>query len=69
MPAAKTADRPPVTTERLSALKGVLKVDAVARESGIPIGTLRSKIQRGTPLTADEAGKIAAAFDTLGLTV
>lgn len=44
--------------DRLRRMAPYLKLSAVAKASGIPNSTLRSKLERGTPITPDEASRI-----------
>ena len=53
--------------ERLRSLSGLIKLSALARKSGIPESTLRSKIERGTPVTPGEALRLQITLETFGL--
>ena len=57
-----------VTTARLGKLSEILNLSALAREAGINIQTLQTKIRRGTPLAGDEAQRIIAALKRYHLT-
>lgn len=56
-----------VALERLSALAPVLNLSAVAREAGVPVQTLASKLQRGTALTREESKKVGGVLIAHGL--
>lgn len=45
---------PVVTIERLADLSEILNLSALARQAGIPVQTLQSKIRRRTPLSGEE---------------
>ena len=53
--------------ERLAELQPVLNMSAVARAAGVSVQTLASKLQRGTPLTEDEARCIGQALESCGV--
>ena len=47
-----------LTADRLADLASILNLSAVAREAGIKVQTLQSKIRRRTPLTGEETRRI-----------
>ena len=47
-----------ITGDRLADLASILNLSAVAREAGIKVQTLQSKIRRRTPLTGEETRRI-----------
>lgn len=47
-----------ITADRLADLASILNLSAVAREAGIKVQTLQSKIRRRTPLTGEETRRI-----------
>lgn len=50
----KSIPRTDVTRERLAALAPILNLSRIAREAGIPMSTIASKLKRGTALTDSE---------------
>ena len=63
----KPVPHPDIALERLAELQPVLNMSAVARAAGIPVQTLASKLQRGTPLTQEEAEGVAMALEACGV--
>ena len=48
--------------ERLADLSAILNLSALAREAGINVQTLQSKIRRKTPLSGDETARFIGAL-------
>ena len=47
---------------RVAELAPILNLSAWAREAGVPVQTLQSKIRRQTPLSGDETRRLVAAL-------
>lgn len=47
-----------LTADRVADLASILNLSAVAREAGIKVQALQSKIRRRTPLTGEETRRI-----------
>ncbi len=63
----KSIPRPDVTRERLVALAPILNMSRIAREAGIPVTTIASKLQRGTALTDYERISVERVLSAHGL--
>ncbi len=51
-----------INIHRLADLAPILNLSALAREAGVNVQTLQSKIRRRTPLTADETARLVSAL-------
>ena len=63
----KSIPRPDVTRERLVSLAPILNMSRVAREAGIPVQTIASKLKRGTALTDSERASVERVLSAHGV--
>jgi predicted RNase H-like HicB family nuclease len=58
---------PDKVRDRIAELAPILNMSAIAREAGISVQTIASKIKRGTPLTEVESGAVSQVLAAHGL--
>ena len=63
----KIIPRPDATRERLASLAPILNMSRVAREAGIPVQTIATKIKRGTPLSDVERESVSRVLAAHGV--
>jgi hypothetical protein len=51
-----------LTTKRLKELTRILNLSALAREAGLNVYTLQTKVRRGSPLSAHETAALVGAL-------
>ncbi len=61
--------RLPVSVARLSAASQLVKVAQVAKEAGIPVQTLATKVKRGTEFSVGESHRIARVLSDHGVSI
>ena len=63
----KPIPRPDATRERLASLAPILNMSRLAREAGVPVQTIASKLKRGTALTDAERISVARVLSAHGV--